>query len=79
MSTMVGTADTQYGGCISRHLGHNSFLTDDPQRCTEWLKALDYKDVPRHGPREHARLQLETGTAIVYDSGLVITLPGVQA
>ncbi len=78
MSTMVGTADT-YSGCITRRLSEHSFMTNDPQRCAEWLRELDYKDVPRNGPREHARLQLETGTAIVYTSGLVLTLPGVRA
>lgn len=72
------TADTKHSGCISRRLSHNSFLTDDPQRCTEWLKALEYKVVPRHGPREYARLELGTGTAIVYSSGLVVTTLGVQ-
>jgi len=77
MDTWSST-DTKQVDCISRRLGHNSFITDDPQLCTEWLRRLEYKDVPRHGPREYARLELGTGTAIVYSSGLVITLLGVR-
>ncbi len=72
-------ADTRYNGVITRRLGDHSFETSDPALCAEWFRALDYVDVPRRGPREYARLQLGTGTAIVYTSGLVITLPGVRA
>jgi hypothetical protein len=71
-------ADPPYSGVITRRLGECSFETDDPVTCADWLRELDYIDVPRHGPREHARLQLKTSTAIVYLSGLVICLPGVH-
>ncbi len=72
------TAD-RYLGVITRRLGDYTFETDNPALCAEWLRQLEYVDVPRHGPREFARLQLGTGTAIVYTSGLVITLPGVRS
>jgi len=74
-----GTADTRYLGVITRRLGEHTFETDNPALCAEWLRALDYVDVPKRGPREFARLQLGTGTAVVYTSGLVITLPGVRS
>ncbi len=74
---MVGTADPRYLGVITRRLTDTTFETDNPALCAEWLRELDYVDVPRHGPRELARLQLGTGTAIVYSSGLVVMLPGV--
>jgi hypothetical protein len=72
------TPDTQYSGVITRRLSDFSFETDNPALCAEWLRALEYVDVPRRWPGEHARLQLGIGTAIVYDSGLVICLPGVR-
>ncbi len=75
---MVGTADTRYIGVITRRLGDHTFETDNPAFCAEWLRALDYVDVPKRGPREFARLRLGTGTAIVYSSGLVVMLPGVR-
>ena len=78
MSTMVGTAD-RYLGVITRRLSDFTFETHDPALCAEWLRALEYIDVPKRGPREYARLQLGTATAIVYETGLVITLPGVVA
>ena len=73
------TADTRYSGVITRRLSDTTFETYDPTLCAEWLRALGYVDVPRHGPREHARLRLGTGTAIVYTSGLVVMLPGVRS
>ncbi len=73
------TANTRYLGVITRRLGDHTFETDNPALCAEWFRALEYVDVPRHGPREYARLQLGIGTAVVYTSGLVITLPGVRA
>ena len=73
------TTDTRYNGVITRRLGDHTFETDNPALCAEWLRALNYVDVPRRGPREYARLRLGTGTAIVYTSGLVITLPGVRS
>ncbi len=73
----MGTADTRYIGVITRQLSDTTFETGNPALCAEWLRELEYVDVPRHGPREHARLQLGTGTAIVYSSGLVVMLPGV--
>ncbi len=74
-----GTADTRYLGVITRRLGDHTFETDNPALCAEWFRALEYVDVPKRGPREYARLRLETGTAIVYTCGLVITLPGVRS
>lgn len=76
MST--GTTETRYLGIITRRIDELSFETHDPALRAEWLRALDYVDVPRRGPREHARLQLGTGTAIVFASGLVVTLQGVN-
>ncbi len=73
------TADTHYSGVITRRLTEHSFETDDPTLCADWLRTLEYVDVPRHGPGEYARLQLGAGTAIVYTSGLVITMPGVRS
>ncbi len=74
-----GTADTRYLGVITRRLGDHTFETDNPALCAEWFRALEYVDVPRRGPREYARLRLGADTAIVYTSGLVITLPGVRS
>jgi hypothetical protein len=65
-------------GCISRRLSPNSFITDDPEACATWLRALNWIDQPRHSRGEHARLTLTDATAIIYaSSGLVIILtPG---
>ncbi len=73
------TVETWYNSVITRRLGDHTFETGNPALCAEWLRALGYVDVPKRGPREYARLQLRTGTAIVYETGLVITLPGVVA
>ena len=72
------TADTRYLGVITRRLSDTTFETDNPALCAGWLRQLEYVDVPRHAPREYARLQLGTGAAIVYSSGLVVMLPGVR-
>ena len=75
----MGIADTRYNDVITRRLGDHTFETSDPALCAEWFRSLDYVDVHRRGPREFARLRLGTGMAVVYTSGLVITLPGVRS
>ena len=79
METTWSTADTRFNGVISKRLSNFSFETHDPVLCAEWLRALEYVDVPRGGPGEHARLMIGISTAIVYSSGIVICLPGVRA
>jgi hypothetical protein len=71
--------DAKYHGIITRGLSNNSFLTSDPETCRPWLLAVGYHGVPRHGPREHARLMSGDWTAVIYSSGLVCTLPGVKS
>ncbi len=70
--------EAKYHGIITRGLSNHSFLTSDPELCRQWLIDVGYHAVPLHGPREHARLMNDGGTAVIYSSGLVCTLPGVK-
>ena len=65
-------------GHIVRRLSDRSFTTDDPEACSQWLRAIGYVDQPTRGT-EYARLQLGQGGCIVWASGLVICLGGGQA
>lgn len=70
--------DAKYHGIITRGLSNHSFLTSDPEICRQWLIRVGYHAIPRKGPREHARLINGDATAVIYSSGLVVTIRGVK-
>ena len=66
-------------GAITRRLSPSSFETSNPEQCAIWLRAIGYIDEVPHGRLEYARLRIDAGVCVVYQSGLVICLGGGQA
>ena len=65
-------------GAITRRLSPSSFETSDPAQCAIWLRSIGYVDEAPHGRLEYARLRIDAGVCVIYQSGLVVCVGGAR-